>query len=366
MNTINTDNCEAYFLDYYEGRLSKDEIASLRQFLAMHPEWQTKFEDWENIHLPNIQLSFPEKEWLKHPSADEAINISFSNYEYYFIAALEGELTQPQRYSLDLFLKQHPELEKEFDLYALTRLKPQHIPFPDKKQLLHKKKNIPLKYFVPALAAAAAIMLLILFQPSKHRNYPPASDRPFAQTSTVQEHSLTPLSLPSIIPSTEEKTTRKIQPAAKLTSTSLPQRQVLIPIANMPSKEITNISIHTTPPEVKNIHRIQTAIYMEMIAQQQNNTNEDRPHLLAKIVKPVVGLFQKKSNDEMANRNEEINLWTLAEYTIKGFNAITQKDIEWRTQKDEEGKIVALAIEGENFKIARVKPQKQEETEKEQ
>lgn len=361
---IDTDNCEAYFLDYYEGRLSQDEIASLKQFLVMHPEWQAKFEEWENIHLPDTPLLFPEKELLKHSLTNEAINITLNNYEYYFIAAIEDELTQPQLDSLNLFLKQYPELEKEFYLYGLTHLKPHHIPFPDKKQLLHKKKTLPLKYFIPAMAAAAVVMLMILFQPSKHQNFQPESDRPLTQVSTLQESVSAPFSSNSV-GQTEEKTGNKMHRTVRLTSTSLPQRQVFIPISIMPSKEITNIQLDTAFPEVKNIHRIHTAMYMEKIAQQQNHTNDDRPHLLSKITKPIVGLFQKNSNDEIANKNETFNLWTLAEFTVKGINAITQQDIELRAQTDEEGKILALALEGENFKIAKVKPQKQEEDRKE-
>ncbi len=97
----------------------------------------------------------------------------------------------------------------------------------------------------------------------------------------------------------------------RLTSTSLPQRQVLIPISIMPSKQITNIKLDTASPEVKNIHRIHTAMYMERIAQQQNHTNDDRLTYCPKSQNPLLGYFRKTLTVKLQTKTKRLiyGLW---------------------------------------------------------
>ncbi len=112
---INKNNYEAFFLDYYEGNLTPNEVAELLLFIEQHPEVKDEFESYENITLENIELQFENKADLKK-------EITLKNKDSYFIKAVESDLTKAEKDLLDKFLRQHPQLFSELELYKKTKL----------------------------------------------------------------------------------------------------------------------------------------------------------------------------------------------------------------------------------------------------
>jgi len=94
--------------------------------------------------------------------------VNRENYEEYMLLYADGELNAEEQQELEAFVKLHPELMDEMELYSLTKQVPDtiHI-FPDKEQLLKKepaKRAINLKYkWSYGIAAGVAAILFIAF-----------------------------------------------------------------------------------------------------------------------------------------------------------------------------------------------------------
>jgi len=126
---INKNNYEAFFLDYYEGKLSPNEVAELLLFIEQYPEVKGEFESFENITLEDFSVSFENKAELKK-------EITLTNKDEYFIKAVEGSITEAEQELLHQFLKQHPQLFYEFELYKKTKLQPEfELVFENKEDL---------------------------------------------------------------------------------------------------------------------------------------------------------------------------------------------------------------------------------------
>ena len=215
---INRNNYESRFLDYYEGTLSAEEVASLFLFLEQNPDLRAEFEEFEIIHLPENEspLTFRNKQSLhKEDLSDDAIrermldnlegnanhelepylsarphlqkewnelqktiltptNESYSakaflkkntelpaGYDQLLVAELEGDLQLSERVKLRDLLLQYPALVTERDLLRNTKLQPEKVIFAGKNSLKkHTARVISLQTRVALRIAASLILLL--------------------------------------------------------------------------------------------------------------------------------------------------------------------------------------------------------------
>lgn len=156
---INRNNCESFFLDYYEKNLSPVEVAEVLFFLEENPDLKEVFESYETVFLEHEKVNFPDKESLKkkysHGELDLilASPVSLSNCEQFFVASAEEILTDEQTRRLYAFLAQHPEKKKDFELIQKCKLDATPIVY-EHKDLL-KKNTVHAgnreKYFIRSL-----------------------------------------------------------------------------------------------------------------------------------------------------------------------------------------------------------------------
>ncbi|MCB0430340.1 MAG: hypothetical protein H6585_13740 [Flavobacteriales bacterium] len=164
MNMINEHNVEAYLLDYAEGRLSAEQVAELLLFLENHPELDLSLDEDLTNALPLIsdERAMPGKEDLKKP--DYGQGIYPGNLDDHLVASLEGLLSPDEENTLQAYLEAHPENKKDRKLFALTRMQPDaSIVFANKPSLKKERRIIPA--FLPYAAAAAVLMVAMLFVP---------------------------------------------------------------------------------------------------------------------------------------------------------------------------------------------------------
>lgn len=140
---INRDNCEAYFLDYYEGRLSPEMVQEVLLFVELNPDLQNIFIDFEAITLIDEDtVVFEKKSSLKKNELQPTSAIHELNYEEFLVAETEGLLTEEEQNQLDRFVKLNPQVATERSLYALAHLPAEeNIVFEAKETL--KQKAIP-------------------------------------------------------------------------------------------------------------------------------------------------------------------------------------------------------------------------------
>jgi hypothetical protein len=165
---INIDNYEVFIIDYLDGKLNPLDTAQLLVFLENHPGLKDEFEDLRMITIsPDEKEVFGFNEALKQPSDNDAVNLSMLNYQHYFIADIEGDLTPTGHHLLNNFLNEHPELHSEYQLFKATKLIPDKkikFPQPDILKTIAKSqtggKRLFMRYY---FAAGIAASLLLLF-----------------------------------------------------------------------------------------------------------------------------------------------------------------------------------------------------------
>jgi hypothetical protein len=92
---------------------------------------------------------------------DQDMEINRNNYETFFLLYLDRELSPADRLSVEKFLGEHTDLQKEFALLQQTVYSPVDVVFDDKKSLFRQEEN---KRIIPMfwMRTVAAIVVLIL------------------------------------------------------------------------------------------------------------------------------------------------------------------------------------------------------------
>lgn len=153
---INRTNYETYVIDYLDGKLNAVERRYFIAFLESNPDIKDEIESIDEISLQPDQKVFPKKENLKKESVLDVDGINEGNYEEYFIANYENDLSATEKKSLALFIDKNQNLKQEFDIYSKLKLVPVgDIVFSAKDQLKQKVSLNPMWY-----SAAAAMIIL--------------------------------------------------------------------------------------------------------------------------------------------------------------------------------------------------------------
>ncbi len=151
---ITRDNYESFFIDYMEGNLQENLIDQFLDFLNQNPDLKEELHLFEEVRLPKEQLVFQEKNLLYKNAADETRRL-----ENAAVAYLEGDLEEIERQAFETYLSSHPELEKEYNLFAKTRLVADSgIKYLYKQKLYRKSGTVIVLNWV---ARAAAVVILL-------------------------------------------------------------------------------------------------------------------------------------------------------------------------------------------------------------
>ncbi|MFW6019260.1 MAG: hypothetical protein ACOCPM_01640 [Bacteroidales bacterium] len=134
---INRNNYEVYMIDYLDGNLTPGQIDELMLFLNENPDIKAEAEGLDITVSPKDEQSpvYDEKAALKQPVTDDLETINENNYETWFIAFVEGNLSKDEESRLNTYITQNPEKQKELELFKATKLHPEEIVFDNKSQL---------------------------------------------------------------------------------------------------------------------------------------------------------------------------------------------------------------------------------------
>jgi len=150
---ITRDNYESFFIDYMEGNLPESLIDQFLDFLNQNPDLKEELHLFEEVNLPLEFVVFQDKQQLHKSLADEKRRL-----ENTVVAYMEGDLNADENKVFETYLADNPELKKEYDLFARTRLKPDSgIKYPEKRKLYRKSGATIVMNWV---TRAAAVILL--------------------------------------------------------------------------------------------------------------------------------------------------------------------------------------------------------------
>lgn len=368
MTSINKNNYEAFFLDYIEGSLDAEQISALMLFVVDHPELKEELQGLEMIKLkPDTQIRFGEKKLLKKPVVNAVGQINKNNYQEFFAAASENDLNESDSKNLQQFLRSNPDLQKEYELILLCRLQPDaSIVFAD-KDLLKKTPliSLPLKRLYYGMAIAASLALLIglglLFDPA-----PDVQEiRPQMKPFMVEELPEPKTQLPIISGKNEsmatvrkEITKESPEMAAPLHKSYQSEREILAlnRLATIPAHERLKVTRNKREPMNKRVYFSNN--YTNITIAQNIRHAEIIPDenvvqkLLAQGSAVVKEIFRPEDNN-IRIRTDALDLWKIADAGINGFARLTDSDLEFRKKKDDDGNVVAFALESQSMHINR-------------
>jgi hypothetical protein len=347
---ITRNNYEAFFLDYYEDNLSPEQVALLMVFLEENEDLKEEFNDFEDIILLTADntVGFDKKNELKKKEFVSVGKIDGTNYEDYFIAALEGDLTERELADVTAFLGKNPHTKLEYNAFRSTFLKPEEIVYNDKESL--KKRGLFVVYRPAVLyAVSIAASILIFFGIYSLLNRTGTPDTEPLQISKIE-----------IIPA-EINVTKTVVPEIIQTSTSMTPA--------VASAEKNDVILQEEPAMVntispKGISKIETVaeavVYIDIPASENakgyanalaiNDSPEDMPKRKSFMARFLSSVVRKAIP---ARRTEKRSF---IEYTVSGYNLIADRDVEVEKQYDSDGNIIAYNVIGDNIEfVKRVK-----------
>jgi len=161
MERISIFNYEAFYLDFLEGNLSKEDTVLLQEFLEANPDLKMQDESLIGFDTEEIVLDSSSKEQLKQSSMED--EITTENVSFFMISDAEGLLDGSKSKELELFIGHDKQLAREKELYAKVYFKPdESVVFADKDSL-KRKSTIVLWPYISAAAAACVIAFFLVW-----------------------------------------------------------------------------------------------------------------------------------------------------------------------------------------------------------
>ncbi|MCD6112173.1 MAG: hypothetical protein J7J86_02775 [Bacteroidales bacterium] len=369
MKKVNKNNYEIYILDYYEGNLSDNQVDELMLFLAENPKLKEEFDNFENITLsPDMSIEFKDKDKLKKNIITPCNNINENNYENFFIADLEGDISSEKSENLKTFIEKNPCLKKEYETFKLTYLKPdESIVFENKKSLkkypfkAYFKKHI---YYSVSIAASILIVLYFFFNKPEKQNFSSRyeiaqiNNRQYINTIKIEkqkpeidilktsihindENSILATTNPSVI-----NDELKYRNSLKIENTNTSNiNKIFIPVSDLARN---NELIMFKRFEFIELLYF-SDLHDEILLAEQKNQGRSKTlvkkgvNFLKKILNIKEKVLEKKSNNNI--------LWVVAEFGVNSFSKITQEDIKLSHKTNKNGKTKSYSLIGDNIRI---------------
>jgi hypothetical protein len=342
---VSRNNYEVWMIDYFDGKLNAVETEALLAFLDINPDLKEEFELFDPSPLELEDIQFSNKHSLKKTEVVAVDQINERNYEEYFIAFYENDLSETQIYGLNKFRLKNPYLEKEFLLHQnLFATADQSITFNNKTSL--KRKPRIAAYWWSGAVAAAVVLL-------------------FGWIGFLQQDKV-------VIPTRENMAISRLQPApAGLEISSVPNiifieanfpRAV---IASMPIRENQreNLSVYKMDKQTVSISLVNPSDYSTIEIKPANKptttyaladaskVSQKRKGALGRIIKNLVTRTTDDlpdNNTKDKNRKDPTFVRMLGQ-GITVFNTLTGSDTELTKSYDENGNLTHYQMEGETL-----------------
>lgn len=364
MTTINTQNYEAFLLDYSEGRLNETEVLLLRQFIAAHPTLGSWDELTEELPLLVAEtVFFEDKHRLKRiPEFKLTSTEGIESFDLTAINYLEGELSEAEKHKFEQSINSDTRLAHELELLKLTYLKTnESIIYPNRTDLKKSSPALLLLHNNYWVGVAAGLLLLIstgwwfLKEPVRI----PERDIQLIELSYKQY----PKTLSTIhIPNEQYLTHRAFE---------MPEMEIPAPADEMLAEAETTPVLLPQKPETVNWSPMGQILYDDNLQhmnyyfngkaylariEYQNNQEKSLAGLILantsrKFVRLLVKnktrgdtLVESESTENLAQQKpaERFPAIRWAEAGIKTFNLLTDNEVELKKIADDNGRVKAV------------------------
>ena len=332
-------------IDYFDGKLNAVETDTLLAFLDINPDLREEFELFDTSPIEAEDIQFSNKQALKKTEIIAVGEVDESNYETYFIAFFENDLSKTQKSELNKFRNKNPYLEKEFLLHQnLLTTADQSITFGDKTSL--KRKPGVAVYWWSGAAAAAIILLFGWFG--------------FLQQDEVVNPSRNNMTISYMQPVYSELEFDN-EPSIIFTETNIPRPVTTSQTTKENQRE--SFSIYKMDKQTVDIALVYPSDYSALEMKSANDiTNtktladaskisQKKKGALGRIIKNLVTRAKDNlpdNNTKNKNRKDPTFVRML-DQGITVFNTITGTDTELVKSYDENGNLTYYQMEGETL-----------------
>jgi len=337
---ITLHNYEIFFIDHYEGKLSVAETEELMAFLASHPDLKAEFKEYDDTPLsPDHSITLDNKAKLKKSLS------SFNRDEETIMAFIEGDLSDSESLKVQQRINDDREFGKLFTQYKSSVLvSDENISYADKSGL--KKKIALMPFMASRMRYAAAAVIILLIGLSALLIFMPASE--FGRS----EYALFKLDRTNIISIDHSQGQHNlIRRAGIPMQWSIQERETIV-LNRMPAKSFTaDISTPYYYSSVISLnYRSNIPSYQlmdiegEALASESANkttTGKILSGFFSKIKSPFKG-GESKSKDPKNKKG--FSIWDLAEYGVKGVNALGDHEYTLVRRYNEDGNVKGVFL----------------------
>jgi hypothetical protein len=345
---INRNNYEEYFLDYWEKRLDKNSTELLMSFLESNHDLKEEFWSFENIMLtPDENVNYISKSSFKKPEISEYKNINESNYQHYFVSLVEKDLAGQETADIDDFLSLNPLLHKELDLFKKSVVFPDMTVVFPQKESLKKKEIIKIdfrKAFYWSVSAAASVAVIII----AYMIFTTGANEKYEVVRLIHEKKVDNFRSVVLPESNKIQKKNNYENFSIRKENESPDRNITRPSSDYKIEEmavVKKVQIQNTITEPN------AELHTEMC---YSDNLTDYISFIKNNSDLKLNAANNKLNSKDDNINKRFTFWDVAEVGFKGYNVLANKKVDFKTEKDNEGKVTYIAL-GKSFGYSRSK-----------
>ena len=357
---ITADNYEIYYLDYLEGNLDQSVVPEFEAFLDANPNLTHYFQPDTIKLVYSEQIAFPDKQALKKFEFDKT-SVSKYTFEEFSIAYFEGLITNTKQKEFFDFIKINPEYTLEFDLYRKSYLiSQQKLIFTNKKDLYHSDSNHRLfsLFKVASLAAGIALLFGIYVrspQTIKSKINTNTSSEKYQTSNQIAVKSIvktSPLTGTLVAKRFFNKINNNVVQHSTLSNSS---SQVEKLKTTLPEKDTTHIAylkakstlISSLNPEIE-------AFKIQLNPNIPYNQTENAKGITENALLQIRKNLGLEKNETPKGR---LTFFKILQAGVKGFNELTESNMQLTELTDESGKMTAMSFKTESgiFQIHHIK-----------
>ncbi len=350
---IDRSNYEAWFLDESEGKLSREEQETLRNFLLLNPDLEEEFNSLLRIKILPDPVKFEHKNDLKKVLPPEGTMINRFNFNLFAIAWIENDLLPEQRLAFEKLIREDAFFFSELEAMKKTVLLPEKVLFKGKAGL--KKKPAVSRRIIPLItglsAAAAVVLALILFTGNgkQEQTLPvavlnkevPVVNEKAENHENREEVRVNPLTI---------KSRQKEQPPdhnapLKVVGTNAPavttDGDTLIGF-NRNAIQIASADLPTgTLPEIRPVFDKIRPVYIPQITSYERNA--------------PIQLVARKEFERLKmtlDNTEDLSLWDLASAGIRGINKVAGTDMTLMASRNKDRDVAGISFTSKAFSVS--------------
>jgi len=370
---INRNNYETFIIDYFDGNLKPDKVSELMGFLEKNPDIKEEFSGYEIVEfVPDDEIKFGEKIKLKKEIVYDVNKINETNYEDYFIAKLENDLTENETADLENFLITNPHLNSQYQLFLKTKLQAnKNIIFENKSSL--KKYVFPVStkkilYYSVSIAASILILWGIFFLQNTNNTDTRLAEKKNMKTQFIEKISSDQIAI------NENTGKTKLDYIFNRQIEQLPENRLKTEVFFIDSYDCNSITLSEYYIFINKFQNNPWLIERSYYARLVNGNSElnEEPinvHLknptktrlglfLANSVKKFTQIFKKNKNYPEGGDENNSSLWNLASTSIDKYNESTNNNLTITKETNSNGDVTAYDVSNNFIQISSKKSRK--------